>query len=394
MAPADEDRPARGTQDDTANPFIAFRRFADEQMSNLMNAFYGQSTSSSSSSSSSRHSFDEYKAWLEEVRAAQPNIDREAEEAGRIMDVYTKAYRDSAQEKFQRAFGETGEPLRCPYRPNEQEASERPNMDADHPLRSLGAHLHPTVFAAPFLGNPVMPSSMGYLLFSPYSPFHLEHHQALRNRGIAWREAFEDLMAVQDGDNATSRNMQYEPLGSSHWVRRAAGIPEDSDSCRPFQYRRENGANEQGGTRHRDECAGENEDQEPVTELDLYRFFLGADGLSSRDEDTSPSDPPSQSLPQLNSTSADKIKTKPSILSTLTTTERTTLSDGTINTKVVLKKRFSDGREESSETMHTQNPTPKVEYQPPTKAIQDQGSSQTSAERDNQNAKRKGWFWS
>ena len=45
----------------------------------------------------------------------------------------------------------------------------------------------------------------------------------------------------------------------------------------------------------------------------------------------------------------------PSILSTLTTTQKTSLPDGTIHTKVVLKKRFADGREESTETQHTEN---------------------------------------
>ena len=43
----------------------------------------------------------------------------------------------------------------------------------------------------------------------------------------------------------------------------------------------------------------------------------------------------------------------PDILAQLTTTETTRLPDGTVTTKVVLKQRFADGREEERETVHT-----------------------------------------
>jgi hypothetical protein len=42
-----------------------------------------------------------------------------------------------------------------------------------------------------------------------------------------------------------------------------------------------------------------------------------------------------------------------SVVSTLTTTETRTLSDGSVETRRVLKKRFADGREESNETVET-----------------------------------------
>ncbi|KAI4210595.1 MAG: hypothetical protein LQ351_006573 [Letrouitia transgressa] len=52
-------------------------------------------------------------------------------------------------------------------------------------------------------------------------------------------------------------------------------------------------------------------------------------------------------------TSAPQEYAKPSILSQLTRTERTTSPDGTVVTKVVLKKKFSDGTEENKETVST-----------------------------------------
>ena len=44
---------------------------------------------------------------------------------------------------------------------------------------------------------------------------------------------------------------------------------------------------------------------------------------------------------------------KPSILSSLTVTEKTYHDDGTVTNKVLLRKRFSDGSEDSMESVHT-----------------------------------------
>jgi hypothetical protein len=83
---------------------------------------------------------------------------------------------------------------------------------------------------------------------------------------------------------------------------------------------------------------------------------------------------------------------KPSILSTLTTTERTVAPDGSVTTKVVLKKRFADGREESSETVHTQ----RGHERDPWASSQITSAPQTSRTEDGQEKAKKwgGWFWS
>ncbi|OTA37090.1 hypothetical protein BTJ68_03158 [Hortaea werneckii EXF-2000] len=44
---------------------------------------------------------------------------------------------------------------------------------------------------------------------------------------------------------------------------------------------------------------------------------------------------------------------KVDVLSSLTTTQTTRMPDGTVTTKVVLKQRFADGREETEEKLHT-----------------------------------------
>lgn len=73
---------------------------------------------------------------------------------------------------------------------------------------------------------------------------------------------------------------------------------------------------------------------------------------------------------------------RPDVLSALTTTQTTRLPDGTVTTKVVLKKRFSDGREESSESVHTHHEGVEAELRK--ERQQEEAESQ----------KVKGWFWS
>lgn len=68
---------------------------------------------------------------------------------------------------------------------------------------------------------------------------------------------------------------------------------------------------------------------------------------------------------------------KGDLLSALTTTETTRSPDGVITTKVVLKRRFSNGHEETSETVHAYR--------------EEVGREEVS---DLQTKKKMGWFWS
>ena len=131
--------------------------------------------------------------------------------------------------------------------------------------------------------------------------------------------------------------------------------------------------------------AAHERDEEAETEMDVYeRMDAVSRGPASAPGPTSVA---SAIAEQMN-------EAKPSILSTLTTTERTVASDGSITTKVVLKKRFADGREESSETVHTQrgqgNDQPPRD---PWKAFQDTQSVQAES-KNGEKKKGSGWFWS
>ncbi|KAL1799286.1 hypothetical protein ACET3X_003323 [Alternaria dauci] len=133
------------------------------------------------------------------------------------------------------------------------------------------------------------------------------------------------------------------------------------------------------------DAAHERDEEDAETEMDAYERM---DAVSR-----GPASAPGHM--SVSSTIAEQItEAKPSILSTLTTTERTVASDGSITTKVVLKKRFADGREESSETVHTQRGQGHDEPQrDPWRAFHDTQSAQAEPK----NAERKkssGWFWS
>jgi hypothetical protein len=87
----------------------------------------------------------------------------------------------------------------------------------------------------------------------------------------------------------------------------------------------------------------------------------------------------------------DSQPQKPDILSIFTTTQTTRLADGTVTTKVVLKKRFADGSEESSESTHTRNERAeeKAKQQSENAAQEETAVSQQDGEKRSQ-----GWFWS
>ncbi|KAK5682965.1 hypothetical protein LTS10_004493 [Elasticomyces elasticus] len=73
---------------------------------------------------------------------------------------------------------------------------------------------------------------------------------------------------------------------------------------------------------------------------------------------------------------------KVDVLSSLTTTQTTRLADGTVTTKVILKQRFADGREESEEKVHT--------FREGTSEQREIGGKNDEADKK----KASGWFWS
>ncbi|KAJ4293349.1 hypothetical protein N0V90_008631 [Kalmusia sp. IMI 367209] len=210
-----------------------------------------------------------------------------------------------------------------------------------------------------------------------------------------WRDAFEDLLRTERGLPLMppERLGQSNDMSHDQWERRFwdakdrsfVGRQSTNEYPKHVPWEGEETAEEPNY-----EYSHDHEDQHdepptpktkqgqwssdmPETELEAYERLLGpipAPGAPSQAEG------------------------RPSVLSTLTTTERTVGPDGTVTTKVVLKKRFVDGREESSETVHTQRgQETEAQQQDPWKTIQE---AQHAAQEQSQNGKDKkaGWFWS
>jgi hypothetical protein len=111
--------------------------------------------------------------------------------------------------------------------------------------------------------------------------------------------------------------------------------------------------------------------------------------LGLRDSSETELDAYEQLLEKPKSTASSEAR--PSILSTLTTTERTVAPNGSVTTKIVLKKRFADGREESTETVHTQ----RGQESDPWETVQQHvAPKHDEHEAEQRKEKKSGWFWS
>ncbi|KAL2054352.1 hypothetical protein ABVK25_005493 [Lepraria finkii] len=447
MASSNEDRKRQRSQDDNTNPFIAFRRFADEQMSTLFNSVFGLHAPSSSSSPD--RATKDYQAWLQEARESRDRIDRETEEMGKIMDVCERAHneqqeqgspwdaymksmkeqqeQDSAQDDTQRPTHDDEEPLRCPYRPVQREVpveryGHSTGFSEDNaydlfPL-STGLSISFPCDAFSILGEQFNSSPITYLLYGPYSPIRLEQHQMFKDQDVHWREAFEDLLTMQSGQDVGAECTNRPDLSKAEWIREMIALAaRQRERERKVEKRQETERRTSTAIRRKpgfldrfadsrqpendadpdededddnfDEDDNEEDDDEEASELDLYERFLDPKTAASMTPRLAQS--ASRSFARLQHDSAPAVTNgnRPSILSTLTTTERVMLPDGTVNTKVVLKKKFSDGREENSETLHTQNPVPQAQSR-----VLDKGNKKHANKNEANEKKSKGWFWS
>ncbi|KAK7555187.1 hypothetical protein IWX49DRAFT_57258 [Phyllosticta citricarpa] len=256
---------------------------------------------------------------------------------------------------------------------------------------------------------------MRWFLSHPYSPLILEEQNKAANiQGPEYIDAFEDLLRVEQGlaieePWAWDRDMFPQParikalMNSPHpkleefwsnvneggeWYVAKRGLKslQAAKSLPPPEAANDDAAVQK--TSHEHDEAYEHflgtSSVEPKTELDAYEQLLGGSDSSS------PSSKPvkqaqTQSQQQTPATekpkkpSAEVVEASP-ILSTVTSTERTVLPDGTVTTKVVFRKRFADGREESSETVNT------------TRGDAASAAPEPAATAESQS--RGGWFWS
>jgi len=217
---------------------------------------------------------------------------------------------------------------------------------------------------------------LGYLISSRYSPLALERDGRLGCQGTTrWRDAFEDLMLAEQGKPLPARQRsetgEDKRESPEQWI---TGLL-NRGVLGPWKRIEEGTVSDGARTPTADGSSNPVEDVDGQTELDLYNRFLGSQYSS---EDRPMPDKGSVVEPE-----------KPSIISTLTTTERKTLPDGSVYTKVVLKKRFADGNEESSETVHTTAPRQDFAHN-----LSDADADADGSPSSGRKEKKGGWFWS
>lgn len=382
MSSSDNSTDRRLPRAEPANPFVAFRRFADEQVSSLLQSVIGlPSAFNGSSSTSQSTSFDD-DAWLLEARELRRRLACEAEEAAKMIGIFEKGFEGDKPIQSETDY------VRCPYRPIEQDIPQRHQEPISDPV-SLPFYRYLRLLDDPCELDPPPFWPVLYAVGSPYSPLRLEHQEHLRSQGDKWRNAFEDLMALQNGKSMAENDDRKGYGNGASWI---ISMVERGSFGKGWQRIAEHRQiSESRSTTARGAPPTQleyDEEEDEVDQMRLYERFLGTQYPSAN------SSAP-QTLLGPNLAPPTFENEKPSLLSTLTTTERNKLPDGSTHTKVVLKKRFSDGREESTETVHTaydSQQSPKTTTTP--NAGTKDAASKAASDTESKTPKQKGWFWS
>ncbi|KAA6413232.1 MAG: hypothetical protein FRX48_02976 [Lasallia pustulata] len=260
MAPSD-DKPNRSpTNSDHDNPFIAFKRYADEQLSSILQGVLGFPAAFTSSPNDRWNWFDE--------EARRRSLERDA----RLK-----------QQERERSSGQEGS----------YDATDDATDESATPFRELSFAV-PSPFVKPlisgifnyFIDQDGMQAAfpVAYVALSSYSPLQLEEHENLREHGMKWRHAFEDLMALQNGHEmpSESERARYYPCSGGGWLR---SMLERGylDMWKPVSSRQERDfiRSKELGARQPENDADEDTE---FTELDLYQNFLGAQDPTSSSE--------------------------------------------------------------------------------------------------------------
>ncbi|KAF2455500.1 hypothetical protein BDY21DRAFT_349512 [Lineolata rhizophorae] len=276
-------------------------------------------------------------------------------------------------------------------------------------------------------------SSRVYLSRSLYSPLWLEQHPVYGAQGARWRAAFEDLVKEEGGEVARPSTQNGEVESPHDWLMRVGKKPVGSDGDILGSYltgifndlrdkyfdptlpsifdraSQEDRSQVPHAHHNEDTDPDTSADEYPDTELDMYERLLDLQTSASADS-TVASTSKTTSSSYSYSSETTSAEGKPSILSELTTTTRELQPDGSMKTTTVLRKRFADGREENSETVHTTPAQNRKQIEaaalPPvedrsvqTQAVEPQrptdGSEGNKSQQKKNNGNRGGgWFWS
>ncbi|KAF1848126.1 uncharacterized protein K460DRAFT_277296 [Cucurbitaria berberidis CBS 394.84] len=478
MANSDDNNPRRDPNRPEDNPFIAFRRFADSQVSSLLNTVFTLPATISNYNYAHQareqclfgkaderqcDKLHELEAEITELRHEGRELfrrgdiqavlrnseelmrsDRRADELRRdIVDTAASTQRGEIvghndRELVERVANEKGQEwgwswdwgFPKPFDHDENASRAMTEEDAARQARQIelmlqlqsevkklvGESTYDDAMAAPRVWSWSRswqwppPAEASRPNDSAYSPRVLEEDQEMKKSGVQWQKAYEDLLRAERNErphcmrsdepvfpqhrgrrslflDLDGRSGEGKPLSESKWVARRGLEEEEDEPSYEYAHDHEDQHDDPPSPKvqkvleqdaQKPSQAWQSEERETQTEMDAYEQLL-----ASKEQ-------PSTSPAYLNSGTA-----KSSILSTLTSTERTVAPDGSVTTKVVLKKRFADGREESSESVRTQhgqedNALAKDSWK-------DMPNVQTpSIEKDisKKTERGRGWFWS
>ncbi|KAG9602098.1 hypothetical protein KCU86_g2913, partial [Aureobasidium melanogenum] len=403
------------------DPFADFRRFADEQINALVEGVNSLPGFSSASLAA------EEQRWSDEMQELRRRLEQD------FPPLFASLL--GAPERRSCLGGPIGEEARQAARVLLLQARNASfgvdprkilSLYQDHGQGMMPVHskfpIRTTTSNTTWLG-------IDWFRHSPYSPIQLEQHSTAHQHGGKWRAAFEDLLcahldkpqvayeawkaensiAASDPDNQTLYNHWAQPgidwmLGlqcrgilppqlpslynitpletkkldrvfgkivsgiSNFWTPYGRAVYEDFTQL----------ARIVASLDVEDLVARSN--VQPDTELDMYERLWMAKEDHHKDE----TEAPLSSTKSNNHLSAPSLKNeeadKPSVIAVMTTTEMRTMPDGTVYTKRVLKKRFSDGTEENREEEST-GPLDSDD-----KANSEDGGHELQD-------KKSGWFW-
>ncbi|KAL2354667.1 hypothetical protein BJ546DRAFT_38403 [Cryomyces antarcticus] len=399
------------------NPFIAFRRYADAQISSMFEHLAGFGAAANARFLEEQRKWEAYRR--EEGPGGRTYGGNERSNDSRLENQGKElASKDSTTQRST-ASSTSDDPYEPAIRQLEalHSGSAHTLPDEEHTEEGrLRPSRNPSLIARAW--------PMLCLWEDPYSPLQLEQHPRLSQAGAHWRRAYQDLMLLRHGGEMLEytdeqRHEERSAESGREWIERlfdsralssqtvvdlvrgSAGAEggfgrvhspwwsRDRQLARDLvMFGADHGARGSATAAANDRpsslaqginladailgmfaasTAGGSQQDEPATELDLYERFLGTqEQHHSHDHAyrSSSSSVSAASSALLQPDAADEEATanvttngkgdpRLSIISTLTSTERRMAPDGTVTTKVVLKRRFGDGREESSETVHT-----------------------------------------
>jgi hypothetical protein len=447
----DKDHPSNNQNRDwphESNPFVAFRRYADEQVSTML-----QSITGLPSTVTPPHN-DRWEIFADDHGYESRTTHK------RIGDHSDRNYPNDGNNCNRDDRGRDDRDYRNNSRRWYNSSSDFFNLESlFSPLASNFFHPH-NFFLDMFddTDSPTWPIT--YIMFSPYSPLNLERQakfRANRENGVfssiisslyldaerdsdepQWREAFEDLLRLENGKPMLNHEaVKYE--SGKDWLQGLVKRGSLGDRWKyvsgtegqPWSGITFAGRTQHGQDHSRSLSLPESKEEQKAaeTELDLYERFLNDIENRERGFSRSISESPllrlllaerkeqqeelekyRHGVPKVEDKHSDDNETrmefvsgnnKPSVpktlqesmetkreslsepvqaqdqcrvVSTMTRTERVRLADGSVQSTIINSKRFADGREENDTSVEVSHP-------------QSEGPESESAKS------KSGWFW-